>query len=113
MKSHDFLQHYQLRTVPVKVTKESENGSVSAKTGPTQSAEVKLEVTQTKVVTEHNIPTGESSQPAVTGEPVCELKRRKSIAVGSDQVVTGAGYFSEHWRLELCQCGECQVSLHV
>lgn len=38
----------------------------------------------------------------------CELVRRRAV-LGGWEGVTGAGYFDEQWRTQLCRCASCKV----
>ena len=38
----------------------------------------------------------------------CELVRRRAV-LGGWEGVTGAGYFDEQWRTQLCRCALCKV----
>ncbi len=108
MKSHDFLHLYQLHTAPTTVVKDktSTEKNVTSET-------MKVNVTETESGTKNE--NQESGTKNGNESVTCELARRRATRIqsssGSGKETKGTGYFDNKWRLQLCRCPSCMVSI--
>ena len=113
MKSHDFLHLYKLQSNPIKITKEAAEDVHSSN----NSAEVNVTEPESK----NGVSTLEADVTATSttdsAGQSCELERRRSLfsccseaTPGKEAVTksTGAGFFGENWRSQLCCCDSCK-----
>ena len=128
-KSHDFLQYYKLRSVPVIVERESkieatatnldvvgkdkeEEGHQLVSCPPTASAQEKDAKPSSSAplladLVEKNL-SGHGASPS------CELKKRQNVlaSMANKSQEIGAGFFPVKWRKLLCRCLECMVGVN-
>ena len=117
MKTCDFLRAYQLHSQPVRVGRDEEGGSdsvnVTSEAGRTET--VSGSEGGVNRLSEGGSAVGSRKEDEQEGvgsreERGCELVRRRAVLGGWEGVVTGAGYFDEQWRTQLCRCASCKVS---
>ena len=114
MKSHDFLHLYKLHSNPVKISKEPSEDTT------TSSSELNVTEPESRNG-ESNKSTSksDSTTPSTqdTNGELCELQRRRFLLSQCSEATpgktttadsTGAGFFLEGWRRQLCRCDSCK-----